>query len=789
MIEQQPVTPTPNLETADIETSSAGYAARFAGATGAWMLAVQERGTLAMLPPPERTTILDVGGGHGQLAIPLCQRGYAVTVLGSAESCRQRVIEAEKSGRCRFVTGNILDLPFPDGAFDTVISFRLMTHCTAWPTLIRELCRVARRSVIVDYPVNGGLHALAPALFEAKKKLEGNTRTWRPFRREEVDREFRKHDFVPDGRTPQFFLPIVLHRLLRCRGLSAALEGVCRSLGLTRRWGSPVIVRMKRAVLLVAACCLFPAAVAWSDTSVGDWGHFLSNKAKVCLNNPEGKAFSVTVHMMRWPMGKWNPEKVKMVLTSPDGQSIATGDGELQEAEYNLNVPAGLKGVYRLQAEGFLWVSSSLDESVVWTGDPAKRHVFRERFAPVFQVVVPRRWWFWVPEGTTRFTCKAQRPSEYMSQREDWGIFIISPRGQRVRALWGQPPITPPAEYLQDMTAEVEVEPGASGRFWSMEMRFGDSHNYSKPNICFDGIPPYISRSPEEWFDPETGRKPAVKVYDDDPFIQSARIDPFMKQHWPNLQHFSPCPSLGDPDGVMILGDATFALWNPADRPLGFRIGTYLPRDAGGVPQMAQVSITGPAGGSVFEKKLPVVHIHEGNGHPTDSIKTGRGVSMVTVQGADRWLSFTYPATPLVLMAKESTNGWKSFRFTAGTARNWYFLVPEGTREFSVRAAADDPEDVMHLEVCAPDRTMALIYNRTGESIIRVPAGLDGKIWHLRPDVGSATRMITKDGPNYRYQEMRLMVELKGVPGCLAPTWEQWFDPVKPVPAVDRARR
>ncbi|NEO49979.1 MAG: class I SAM-dependent methyltransferase, partial [Moorea sp. SIO4A3] len=54
-------------ETADIETSSEDYASRFAGEIGAWLLKVQEDATLKMLTPYPKATILDVGGGHGQL--------------------------------------------------------------------------------------------------------------------------------------------------------------------------------------------------------------------------------------------------------------------------------------------------------------------------------------------------------------------------------------------------------------------------------------------------------------------------------------------------------------------------------------------------------------------------------------------------------------------------------------------------------------------------------------------------------------------------------------------------
>ncbi len=92
----------------------------------------------------------------------------------------------------------------------------------------------------------------------------------------------------------------------------------------------------------------------------------------------------------------------------------------------------------------------------------------------------------------------------------------------------------------------------------------------------------------------------------------------------------------------------------------------------------------------------------------------------------------------------------------------------------------------MHFEVCSPDRTAVLIYDRAGERTVKVPAVLAGKIWHLRPDVGSATRIVAKAGPDCRYQEIRLTVDLKGVPGYLSPTWEQWFDPSQPMESEKR---
>ena len=235
----------PFPETADIHTSSDEYATRFSGPAGEWMLAVQEQMTLRLMRPFPDASVLDVGGGHGQLAVPLCRAGWRVTVLGSDESCRHRIQSIVDSGACRFRVGDVVRLPFPDNSFDVALSFRLLTHCERWPELVRELCRVARQAVIVDYPTGQSLNAIAPALFGAKKKFEKNTRTWALFRHRQVIDEFAKNGFVPAETKKQFFLPMVLHRMLKSRAASAALEALCRALGLTRLWGSPVIVRME----------------------------------------------------------------------------------------------------------------------------------------------------------------------------------------------------------------------------------------------------------------------------------------------------------------------------------------------------------------------------------------------------------------------------------------------------------------------------------------------------------------------------------------------------------------
>ena len=238
--------PADDRETADIESSSDDYARRFSGPSGAWMLAVQEHGCLDLLSGHPGITVLDVGGGHGQLALPLARGGWPVTVVASDPSCRHRIEAAVKAGLLRFVVGDLLRLPFPDQSFDTVVSVRMLTHCRRWEEYVAELCRVARRAVIVDYPTSESVNRIAPALFGAKKRLEGNTRTFTLFTHREIAEAFAAVGYVPAARIGEVFLPMVLHRMLRCRPCSAAVETICGGLGLTQRWGSPVVARFSR---------------------------------------------------------------------------------------------------------------------------------------------------------------------------------------------------------------------------------------------------------------------------------------------------------------------------------------------------------------------------------------------------------------------------------------------------------------------------------------------------------------------------------------------------------------
>ncbi|MEM8808887.1 MAG: methyltransferase domain-containing protein [Cyanobacteria bacterium P01_G01_bin.38] len=233
-------------ETADIETASDSYASRFAGKSGTWLLGVQQAATLKMLADYPQVSVLDVGGGHGQLTEALIEQGHRVTVLGSAEVCKARIQKYLDNQACAFEVGNVLEMPYPEAAFDVVISYRFLAHVTQWQAFLKELARVARQAVIVDYPTVHSVNAIAPYLFKLKKGIEGNTRPFTCYRERDILDFYQSIGWEQNQRYAQFFWPMVLHRALGAPGLSSALETISRFSGLSHLWGSPVIAKFEK---------------------------------------------------------------------------------------------------------------------------------------------------------------------------------------------------------------------------------------------------------------------------------------------------------------------------------------------------------------------------------------------------------------------------------------------------------------------------------------------------------------------------------------------------------------
>jgi len=235
------------VENADIAASSEDYARRFAGAVGRWFIETQTRITLKLLRAlPAGASVLDVGGGHAQITPPLVEAGYDVTVVGSDPQCGHRLQPWIQNGHCRFEVVDLRALPYPKGAFDAAVCLRLLPHSVDWTGLIAELCRVASRSVVVDYPSSRSANIVSAYFFPMKRGLELNTRRFRIFSPFEIRNAFTDQGFAVRTEEAQFLWPMVLHRLVNQALLSKMAEVPGRLLGLTNKLGSPVIVRADR---------------------------------------------------------------------------------------------------------------------------------------------------------------------------------------------------------------------------------------------------------------------------------------------------------------------------------------------------------------------------------------------------------------------------------------------------------------------------------------------------------------------------------------------------------------
>jgi SAM-dependent methyltransferase len=230
-------------ENPDIETSSEDYARRFVGPVGDYFLRVQEQLCLELLRPWAGCCVLDVGGGHAQIAIPLTEAGYKVTVVGSNDSCNDRLsrLARERSLNIPFFVGDLLNLPLSDRSFDVVISLRLISHVVSWKGLVRELTRVAKEAVLIDYPSLLSFNLAVPLLFRLKKLVERNTRPFLCFTRRQVSDAFWECGFDVSATKPEFFIPMALHRALKRSDFTEHSEQLIANVGATRLFGSPIL--------------------------------------------------------------------------------------------------------------------------------------------------------------------------------------------------------------------------------------------------------------------------------------------------------------------------------------------------------------------------------------------------------------------------------------------------------------------------------------------------------------------------------------------------------------------
>lgn len=108
-------------------------------------------------PTPPKGLVLDLGCGTGAHSIRLARRGYDVVSVDlthpGARSAKKR-LEAD-GYRPMAVVADAENLPFRDGAVDTVWAALLLHHFPVLDRLPREIRRVAKRRVVTFEPNSG----------------------------------------------------------------------------------------------------------------------------------------------------------------------------------------------------------------------------------------------------------------------------------------------------------------------------------------------------------------------------------------------------------------------------------------------------------------------------------------------------------------------------------------------------------------------------------------------------------------------------------------------------------
>jgi ubiquinone/menaquinone biosynthesis C-methylase UbiE len=99
-------------------------------------------------------SVLDAGCGEGFVARRVLAALPGLALTGCDVSAGALEIARQASPAARFVPGSVLDLPFPDRAFDVTGCFEVLEHLPGdLPhQALAELARVTRRAVVLSVP-------------------------------------------------------------------------------------------------------------------------------------------------------------------------------------------------------------------------------------------------------------------------------------------------------------------------------------------------------------------------------------------------------------------------------------------------------------------------------------------------------------------------------------------------------------------------------------------------------------------------------------------------------------
>lgn len=233
---------------ADPETARTFDARRFGGPIGDLIASTQARVLANLIGTIRNRVILDVGTGTGRAALLLARGGANVTAVDASSEmlavARRRA--TEEGAPVRFLAGDAHALEFPDRSFDVGVSLRMIMHAPHWQQCIAELCRVAERLVIVDYPSAHSFAAFESAARSLAHAAGVRTEPYRVFTDRTIAAAFASHGFRIRSVHRQFVLPIAFHKAIGSRRFTIAIEKFLDRAGLLGFFGSPITLVAER---------------------------------------------------------------------------------------------------------------------------------------------------------------------------------------------------------------------------------------------------------------------------------------------------------------------------------------------------------------------------------------------------------------------------------------------------------------------------------------------------------------------------------------------------------------
>lgn len=121
----------------------AAYDAWYDTPRGRWIGEVEFRLLERLLAAQPGETLLDVGCGTGWFTRRFAATGVEVTGIDCDPGC-VAFARARPGPPIRYLHGDARHLPFPDHAFDRVVSVTALCFVNPWPQALAEIARVSR---------------------------------------------------------------------------------------------------------------------------------------------------------------------------------------------------------------------------------------------------------------------------------------------------------------------------------------------------------------------------------------------------------------------------------------------------------------------------------------------------------------------------------------------------------------------------------------------------------------------------------------------------------------------